>query len=253
MQTQIYSKINLLRLASYLFNFGMIAGLATVTLGLISCGGGGGGAAGSSTASGSGPTITSITPYGIVASAVPKALSILGTNFTSGMNLTIASSSGVPYTITASSVTSSTVLAVSAVIAAAPIDNYVIFSVQKSSGTPATAVLGVAITNKTLATDIQPIFAANCQSCHGGNGGLTLNSTTNSANYLIFATSLGCSSKFRVTPGDPRRASSVLIDKLKVTPTGINACNGNLPMPMTGTLTAQEIQDIVDWVAGGAN
>lgn len=255
MQTQIFSKDNLQKFGSNFFNLGMVTGLVTLTFGLISCGSGGGGSS-TSNSSSTAPTISTIKSsgsFGIVASSVSKAITLTGTNFTSGMTLSITSSSGVPYTITSSSVMSSTVLSVSAVIAAAPSDNYVVFSLQKASGTPATAVLGVAGTSKTLVADIQPIFNASCIGCHGNNGGLTLNSPTNSANYLISATSLGCSPKFRVTPGDPRRASSVLIDKIKVASTGIDACNGNLPMPMTGTLTPQQIQAIVDWVAGGAN
>jgi hypothetical protein len=249
MQTETGSKNNARKLGSYLFNFGLITGLATLTFGLISCGGGGATTNPGNTT----PTITSITPSGMVASSVPKALSILGTNFVSGMTLSIANSSGVVtgYTITASSVTSSTVLAVSAVISAAPTDNYVNFAIKSSAGTTlASTVFGVASANKTLATDIQAIFDAKCVACHGGSGGLYLNNGLSAAG-LITTNSVGCSAKFRVAPGDPRRASSVLIDKIKATPSSA-ACFGT-PMPQTGPLTAQEIQDIVDWVAAGAN
>lgn len=244
------------KLGTCLFNFGLLSGLATLTFGLVSCGGGG---ASTPVTGNTTPTITSITPVGIVASSSPQTLSILGTNFAAGMNLSIANSSGVTYTITASSVKSSTVLAASAVITTAPSDNYVTFAIKSSSGntTLASTVLGVAGTAKTLATNIQPIFNVSCGGCHTGaqaQNYLDLSSYTASTGSTgpIGIPSVGCSTRFRITPGDPRRASSVLIDKIKVTSTGIPACSG-VAMPQTGTLTVQAIQDIIDWVAGGAN
>ena len=255
----VLTKFHLQIIWSSIFNLGLITGLTVLAFGLVSCSG----SNSSSTAGNTGstaPTITSITPSGIVASSSPQSLSISGTNFTSGMNLSIANSSGVitGYTITASSVKSSTVLAASAVIAAAPIDNYVkvIVKASTSATTSSTAVWGVAGTSKTFASDILPILSAppsgmaSCTGCHTGiaNGGLDLNS----ANNLNVEPSKGCPSKLRVVPGDPRRSSSVLIDKIKAT-SAVPACFG-LPMPNNATLLSPaEIQDIVDWVAGGAN
>jgi hypothetical protein len=141
-------------------------------------------------------------------------------------------------------------------ISAAPPGNYVILSViAPSGGVLASAVVGVAATAKTLATDIQPIFDSVCTSCHSGaspSGGLDLSSAAAAA-ALINAYGTGCPTKFRVTPGDARRTSSVLIDKIQAATSGMAACAGG-PMPPSGwTLSAQQIQDIVDWVAGGAN
>lgn len=257
MQTESCSKNSLQKLGAHLFNFGLMTGLATLTFGLISCGGWGSTTSPSNTT----PTITSITPYGMVASSVPKALSILGTNFVNGMTLSITSSSGVPYTITSSSVTSATVLTATVTIPAAPTDNYVTVTVKESSSATASssAVWGVAGTTKTLVADIQPIFdSVPCYSCHGSAGGLDLSSSSSSSSGLIEAPSTGCSQKFRVKAGDPRRTSSVLIDVLKAkTTTAALACNTNtnrhMPQGTYPALSDPQIQAIIDWIAGGVH
>lgn len=255
MHTETYSKNGSKKLGAYLFNFGMMSGLATLTFGLISCGGGGGST--TTTTGSTTSTISNIVPVGIVASSVPQSLSIAGTNFASGMTLSITSSSGTT-NITPTSVTS-TVIAASVTISTVPTDNYVTVSIKSSGGTTlASTVLGVASANKTVANSIQAIFNSKCAGCHTGAtaGGLDLSNATsgNPTTGVIGMSSSNCSSRLRVTPGDPRRASSVLIDKIKVQSTGIAACSG-AAMPPTGStaLTAQEITDIVDWVAGGAN
>jgi len=150
------------------------------------------------------------------------------------------------------------VLTANVTISAAPTDNYVTFAIKSSGGTTlASTVLGVAGANKTVANSIQAIFNNKCAGCHTGatSGGLNLtDATIGNSTGVIGIQSAGCSSRLRIEPGDPRRASSVLIDKIKAQSTGIAACSGT-PMPPTGStaLTPQEIQDIVDWVAGGAN
>lgn len=254
MQTQAELKTKLQPIGSYIFNFGLLSGLTALIFGLASCGGGGGVGAQNNPNS-SALTIDSITPTGLIASSVFQTLTIAGMNFASGVTVTITNGSGVP-------VVSSVSIAPSLITAQVKIDTtptnrYVMVSIQKGSDTPATHVLGVAATRKTFALNIHSILTlsasgVSCTGCHTGtaNGGLDLNS----ANNLNNEPSIGCPSKLRVTPGDPRRTSSVLIDKIKVPSTGIPACNGNFPMPQSGNpLTAQEIQDIVDWVAGGAN
>jgi cytochrome c5 len=253
MQTESCTNNILQKLASYLFNFSLMTGLATLTFGLISCGGGG---ATTSTDIPT-PTITNIVPVGIVASSVPRTMSIAGTNFASGMTLSITSSSGTTNIIPTS--VTSTVIVASVTISSVPTDNYVTVSIKSSGGTTlASTVLGVASANKTVANGIQTIFSTKCAGCHTGStaGGLDLSDATsgNPNTGVIGMSSLNCSSRLRVTPGDPRRASSVLIDKIKAQSTGIAACSGT-PMPPSGStgLTAQEITDIVDWVAGGAN
>jgi hypothetical protein len=167
------------------------------------------------------------------------------------MTISVTDSLGGTYTTGTLTVTSSMITS-SVTIPSAPTDRYVTVAIKSSTGTTLTStILGVASVSKTLSTDIQPIFDANCVSCHGGNGGLYLDSSSAAAN-LIQTNSVGCPSKFRVTAGDPRRSSSVLIDKIKVASTGIAACSGS-GMPLTGpALPPLNIQDIVEWVAGGA-
>lgn len=257
MQTQTNTKNDLLKFGSYLFHAGMIAGLATLTFGLASCGGGGGSTTTSSGANTT-PTITSMTPAGIVASSVPKTLSILGSNFSSGMTVSVTDSIGGAYTVSPASVTSSTVLTTNVTIPTTPTDHYVTVVVKSSTGTTlASAVLGVAGTDKRLGNGIQNIFSTKCATCHTGAnvGGLDLSDATiGGSTGVIGITSVACTSKFRVVPGDPRRASSVLIDRILPTPAS-QTCNVNHPMPPAGStaLSSQEVLDIIDWVAGGAN
>jgi mono/diheme cytochrome c family protein len=140
----------------------------------------------------------------------------------------------------------------------APTGNYATLSIMPASGSTAlvSAILGVAGTAKTLANDIEAIFmSVGCTNCHSASasGGLNLTSGFAAA-ALINTNSAGCPARFRVTPGDPRRSSSVIIDKIQAAASGIAACGGGAAMPPPGfTLSAQQIQDIVDWVAGGAN
>lgn len=244
------------KLGIYLFNAGLLAGMLTLTIGLISCGGSGSGGGVANTT----PTIDYISPSGMVASSVPKTITIVGSNFVSGMSLSITNSSGVPYTISASSVLSSTQLSATVNIITAPADNYVTFAI-KSSGSPtplAAYVLGVASSVQTTTTPngIQTIFNNNCIGCHDSTtlkGGMNLTSMAiGDSTGAIGKPSTGCSSKLRITPGDPRRSSSVLIDKIKATSTSA-ACSGS-PMPYLAAtpLTPNDIQILVDWIAGGA-
>lgn len=139
-----------------------------------------------------------------------------------------------------------------------PANNIANVVVKSPSGATLGAItLGVASAAKTLAADVYPILDAKCRSCHTGaaNGNLDFATyaTTASANAtgLIGIPSYGCTSKFRVAVGDPRRTSSVLIDKISASGT---PCSGD-PMPPAGSpqLAQAEIQTMVDWVAGGAN
>ncbi len=229
--------------------------LTLLTLALTSCGGGGG----SSSSSGNTPqtaTVKSIVPYGVVASGIQKSLSIAGTNFASGMTVSVTNKSGNSYPVNSVSVASGTVITANVNIDAAPTEKYVNVNVQSSNGaTLGTVTLGVASAGKTLALDVQSIFDARCISCHDGSAPhyLDLRNTVAAANLINTNSSL-CSNKFRVIAGNPTRSKSVLIDKIQVAFTGVSACNGN-PMPPVGSpqLTPTEVQTIVDWVAGGAN
>ena len=106
MQTQIFSTESLHKFGSYLFNLGMVTGLASLTFGLMSLGGGGvGGGTGNPSSSSSAATISRMTTIaaassaqaqGTIASSSPQALSIFGTNFGSGNPLDIGSGNMIP-------------------------------------------------------------------------------------------------------------------------------------------------------------
>lgn len=251
-------KFHLQKLGIYCFNGGLLAGIFMLSLGLTSCGGGGGSGGTPDTT----PTISYISPAGIVASSVPQTITIVGTNFVTGLTYSITNSSGVPYTISSSSLLSPTQLSVKVTISTAPTDNYAIFAIKASGGstTLASNVLGVAGTVQTSAA-VLAILNPTCTMCHDTanaamnlNGGLDLTSMSiGGKTGTIGIPSSGCSNKLRITPGDPRRSSSVLIDKIKATTSPSSpACSG-VPMPYGGSqLSPTDIQIIVDWVAGGA-
>lgn len=241
------------KLGSCFFSLAVITALTTLTFSLVSCGGGGGSGGSSTTAS-----ITSVSPVGIVASSVARTITLFGKNFTSNMTLSVADSTGAtsPYqvgTTTFSSANGTLSASLTIPNATAPSDKYVNVKVISGSSTVTSTVLGVAQNYKSLAGNIQTILNTNCISCHDGMvSGAPDYQASVSANNLINAKSTVCSNKLRVTAGDPRRSSSVLVDKILVASTSIAACGGS-GMPKVGTaLTAQNIADIEDWIAGGA-
>ena len=81
-------------------------------------------------------------------------------------------------------------------------------------------------------TEIQPIFTASCTGCHGGSGGLTLDSYINliAGNVLISGNS----------------AESLIIQKLKGTATGAQMPKGGSPLDET------TINLIKTWIDEGA-
>jgi hypothetical protein len=234
------------------YNFSSLVLLLAATASLASCGGGGGGGGSTPPA----VTITSITPVGMVQSASSHAISLTGTNFSTGMTLSVTDSLGGSYAAGTVTALSSNVITSSLTVPSAPADRYVSVALKSSNGTTlATTILGVASASKTLSADIQPnIFNTYCVSCHSAGNTLVLNvDATSSAAALINTNSTGCPSRLRVTPGDPRRSKSVLIDKILTHSSGINPCTG-VGMPAdANVLTTPELTDIIDWVAGGAN
>ena len=225
--------------------------LTLLSLTLASCGGSGGSSSPNNPTQPA--TVKSIVPYGVMAPVSNQPLSIAGTNFVSGM---IISVDNINYPAV---VSSPTVINANVAINTVPANNIANVSVKSSSGTTiGTVTLGVASADVRLSNTsaLWNIFDTKCRSCHTGNasGNLDLSSpaaiAANLATGLIGIPSSICSPKFRVVVGDPRPASSVLIDKIK----SASPCSGN-PMPPFGStlLTPAEIQTIVDWVAGGAN
>jgi hypothetical protein len=97
---------------------------------------------------------------------------------------------------------------------------------------------------------VQPIFTAACTSCHNGVGGSlpgVMNLTQNNAyNAIVNVNSLQNPALKRVLPGDV--ANSYLARKIDPT---LGPIIGD-QMPAAGSLTAQQIQTIKNWIAQGA-
>lgn len=273
MNTKTNSKTGLHKLESYLFNIGILTGIATMAFGLVSCGGGGGDGGSSSSTSGStAAAISRMTTIsaassaqarGTLAASSPQALSISGTNFgsgVSGVTVSIATPGGGTVNYSPSSVTPTKIIA-NVTILSVPTDRYVTVTVQTAANGSTSGILGVAQNFKTIA-DIQTIFASNsCLTCHnGGDGGLYLNSSSVSATNLIEADSNGCSQKQRVKAGDPRQVNNVLIDVLKAkTNAAVMTCNTytsspdrRMPQGVASAVSATDINSIIDWISLGA-
>lgn len=96
-------------------------------------------------------------------------------------------------------------------------------------------------------TQVQPIFDANCVSCHGRSGGLNLAAAVSYAN-LVNVRANG-SPLQRVLPGDP--GNSYLYVKIAGPCPGPVCSGGRMPAGLP-PLPAADIQVIHDWIAGGA-
>ena len=107
-----------------------------------------------------------------------------------------------------------------------------------------------------FAADVWPILEARCVSCHGsGSGGLTFTDAAsahaalvgpNRARGTAMCTEAEASLE-RVTPGDPD-ASFLFIKVSGPPPAG---CGAQMPLS-GGPLTAEQIETIRSWIAGGA-
>lgn len=236
---------------------------AIISLLLLSACGGGGGGGGSNPPATTITSVTVNTRHGMVVSPSSQNITIKGTNFASGMTVSIVSPTGIVSltNITPTSidtVSNPNTMIVPVTISTAPGENYVAVSIKSGNTIVATQdAFGVASTDQYLlsgTTPIQSILSAKCAGCHSGaaphyldlsNGALT-NSTG-----IIDIGSTYCSQKKRVVAGDPRRTSSMLLDRIMPTPANL-PCN-NSPMPPMGTtLSPSELTALIDWVAGGA-
>ncbi|MEQ8525127.1 T9SS type A sorting domain-containing protein [Gracilimonas sp.] len=99
----------------------------------------------------------------------------------------------------------------------------------------------VILAQVDYAGQIQPIFNANCTSCHGGQSGVTLTSYSTTMNSVgdLYGTEI-------VVPGEPN--NSPLVDKVEPNP------SFGTRMPQGGPfLSTNEIDLIRQWISEGAN
>jgi hypothetical protein len=259
MKTPAFSKNQLSKIGSFIFSSGMFMGIASLPFGLVSCGGGGDASSTSSNA----PTIAYMTAVsgvpGIIAAPAAQSVTIYGSNFVSGTSVTVTNN--ITYPVSSTTVVSPSEITTSVTIPTVPNDSYVTVTLQPPGGNSVSAILGVAHAYKTLANDIQPIFVSNnCVTCHDSTGVFDMSTVQLSAANLIQAQSLGCPQNLRVTAGDPRRTSNVLVDVIKTKAAGLPAalsCNNlaarQMPQGVFPALSAADIEAIVDWIALGAN
>ncbi len=96
--------------------------------------------------------------------------------------------------------------------------------------------------NVSFTQDIQPIFDQNCISCHPNSGNLDL-TAAHAYNQLVNINASGYSGK-RVVPDAPE--NSVLYKKID----GSGTYGSN--MPLGGSLSATQINNIKQWIIEGA-
>lgn len=93
---------------------------------------------------------------------------------------------------------------------------------------------------------VQPIFNQHCISCHDNivySGNLNL-TNSNSYNNLVNVVSTAYSPNIRVVPSNP--TNSVLLQKIN------NSNQFGQNMPISGSLSQQEINSIKEWINQGA-
>ena len=114
-----------------------------------------------------------------------------------------------------------------------------------SPSSPSGTVSDTVKADPSYATDIQPIWTASCIGCHGsgGDAGLNLSSGSSYAN-LVNVASTQEGTKMRVLPGDATNSWTVMKIENRQTVGG--------KMPPSGSLTANQIQNIKNWITQGA-
>ncbi len=151
-----------------------------------------------------------------------------------------------PSSLIATAVLNSSILIITGVDTG---QTYIVVSDSKSP-TPNTVEIQIIVVTQpptqsvSFAGQIQPIFNANCISCHGTNGGLTLTASVSYSQLYHVTASSSCTSLHRVFPIDAD--NSVLYKKVSGTTCGSR-------MPLGGSLLQTEINLIRDWINQGAN
>jgi hypothetical protein len=158
-----------------------------------------------------------------------------------------------PYSITTFPDTSKATASIaSSVLTVLSIDTGNTFLILKDSGTPiadsARIEIHISLTPPPsavhYAAQIQPIFDAQCISCHGTQGNLSLAAGVSYNNLGHVPAASSCTNLHRVFPGSAD--NSVLYRKVSGT-----SCGGR--MPQGGSLSAGDIALIRTWINEGAN
>lgn len=200
------------------------------------------------------PTLTGITPCGVIAGSGQQTLTVSGTGFApssvvrfngTALTTTFVGTTSLTATLPASLIATAPALGVAPVVTVA--------TPAPGGGTSNSVVFGLAKASSSLA-QVQTIFTASCASmgCHSGvmpAENLLLTSGNARAN-LVGIPSTQCVGRTRVVQCDPTRGGSVLSDKILATATN-PACAGT-PMPKMQPLTTAEKQLLIDWIALGA-
>ena len=108
---------------------------------------------------------------------------------------------------------------------------------------------GATAADVKFASTVQPIFDANCVSCHqSGAAQQGLNLESGRSHAAIVNHRSAVVDRVLVVPGSA--ASSYLL--LKVLGTHGEVGGKGVRMPMAGDLPTSDIQSLRDWIAGGA-
>lgn len=196
------------------------------------------------------PRVSTLSPCGMVAGG-GFTLTLDGQDFAPGASVTF---NGTAVNVSTQSATRMAVTVPASLVATAPSTgalSVVVTNPAPGGGASSPAWFGLATRAVTLATHVQPLFNANCNSgCHGSPS-TPVNLTSGRAyGELVGQLSSGCTTTLLVKACGPLRSQSVLIDKILATNTS-QACSG-APMPKGQPLTAAEKQTLIDWVAQGA-
>lgn len=197
------------------------------------------------------PRVSTLSPCGMVAGGGGFTLTLDGQDFAPGASVTF---NGTAVNVSTQSATRMAVTVPASLVATAPSTgalSVVVTNPTPGGGASSPAWFGLATRAVTLATHVQPLFNANCNSgCHGSPS-TPVNLTSGRAyGELVGQLSSGCTTTLLVKACGPLRSQSVLIDKILATNTS-QACSG-APMPKGQPLTAAEKQTLIDWVAQGA-
>lgn len=198
------------------------------------------------------PSVTSLSPCGVVAGA-GFTLTINGSGFLSTTTVTVG---GMALPATLVNSTRLTVALPGSLVGTAPANRAlrVVTSNPAPGGGDSTPfVLGVASQTRSLAAHVQPIFNAACAStCHAAgfpSGGLDLSSGAAGGNLIGVGSN--CNGSPRVVACGPLASQSLLVDKLEAGQNFTSPACGS-PMPASGFISAVQFQSVVDWIAQGA-